>query len=132
MNTCFHSEAEDHSRPLSALQSESCKRETAWPLFSWVCLLLKSYNPLPENVMISPRIVTPVLATSTVLHPLTMHINYLESSHDVAAIMSSDQICTVPIGQRYFDQSVTCTCFGTFRAFYVFLRYVQKTFPSRG
>ncbi len=33
----------------------------------------KRYNPMPENGTISPRIVTPLLTTCTVLHALTMH-----------------------------------------------------------
>ncbi len=47
-------------RTLSALQSKSCECKTTWSLFSWVCLLLESDNPLPE---VSPCIVTPLQAT---------------------------------------------------------------------
>ena len=61
-------------RPLSALQNESCKCDTVWPPFYWVFLLLESDNPLLEKCTISLRIVTSLLATCTVLRPLTMHV----------------------------------------------------------
>ncbi len=51
------------------LQSESCKREMAWPL-----LLLETDNPLLENGTIFPLIITPLLASCAVLYPLTMHV----------------------------------------------------------
>ncbi len=60
-------------RRLSALQSESCKREMTWPHFSWGCLLLERDNPLPEKCTIYPSIITSLPAICAVLHPLTMH-----------------------------------------------------------
>ncbi len=130
MNIRFHSGAEDRYRPFSALQSKSCKCETTWPYFSWVCLLVESDNPLPEKWTIYPRILASLPATCTVLHPLT--ILALVTSHGVAALMSSDQICTFLSNRSYFDQLVTCTCFETFRAFQVFVGYFRNPFPPRG
>ena len=79
--------------------------------FSWVCLLLESDNPLPENGTISPRI------TSRLYGFTSINNARLPSSRGVAAMLSSDHIYKVLIGRSYFDQSVTCTCFETFRAF---------------
>ncbi len=81
MNTQFHSGAEDRSWPFLAVQNESCKRETTWPLFSWVCLLLESDNPPPEKCTIYPRTVASLPATCTGLLSLTMH--FLPSSRGV-------------------------------------------------
>ena len=89
-------------------------------------------NPLPEKCTIFPRKTTHCCTIASHLavlhlHVLTMH--FLPSSHGIAAMSSSDQICTFLIGRSDFDQSITCTFF---QAFKVFVRYVAKIFlPKR-
>ncbi len=114
MNIRFHSGAEDRFGPFSALLRGSCKRETTWSLFPWLCLFLA----LPEQCTIYPGIVTSLPATCTVLHPLTKHFcrRVVVLPTWCCRMLSLDQISTFLIDRSYFDQSVTRTCFETFRA----------------
>ncbi len=95
MNSWFHSGAEELNRTLSALQSEPCKCELAWSMFSWVRLVFSKLQCRIHCPRIAPwktaycytisqgklrisqgklRIVTPLPATCAVFkHPLTMH-----------------------------------------------------------
>ncbi len=124
-NSRFHSGAEEVNRKRGTQMRVDLVTVFLGVLY---LLFLKRESTAREMHRFPREIATPLPATCTLLHQLTMHfLPYVELWCCRHAVF---RMYTVLIGRGDFAQSVACQFCETFLSLLVF--YVRKTFPPRG